>query len=797
MSLLRSSRPFALALSVLLGALFSFAPTADAQVARDFSKRFAANVNGDFAYAANTSLTCDNDADPTNGSLDGTTGNGDAQKALRECERVLAGANPTPIRNAEPRNNNFFLRNLDVDNVTTTFNSSSSQLNLPAGASVIWAGLYWGTRSSGQTLSQYPNNGAGLANVKFDLPSTTGYSYVSVDAQQSDDDDYTKGYFAEVTALVQQGGSGVYTVADVDAVQRDNGWAAWTLIVAYEDPNEPFRNLSVFDGSGQVTSSGNPREITVRPNGFTTPLSGTFNPYVGVVLYDGDKGKPGQGQGDFFAVNGTKLSNAANPIDDFGNATISMFGSQPVNNIPAYENNFSVDVDVLYARNGSGANLLANGDTGADVTIASAPGEGISIQVLTFASEIYEPDVTIAKTLRDLNGGQPQPGDVLEYTMVVTNQADTATPDDALNVILTDAIPAFTTYKPGSLSVVTGANVGAKSDASGNDQAEYDASKKEVVFRLGAGANGSSGGTLSANASTTVRFQVTVNAGVADGTTLFNQALVGYRKATLGTTDIVSGSNSATTTVGKGTDLSITKTDDADPVQPGGQIVYTLTADNNGPDAAQGALVSDQLPAGASYVRSTAPSGWTTSQSGQTVTFIKSSDFASAAQAVFTITVNVTAADGDELDNVASISSNTPETNSGNNRARETTDVVAPIDLSTSVVVDDATPNVGELVEFTVEIINSSGTATGVQGQFVLPAGLTYVSDTGGASTSQSGRNGRHRRRNARDRWQEDDQGRRPRRPGRTAQSRRSGDRRERRRRRLDARQRRRRSVRR
>ncbi len=733
-SLYTTTRPLTLALSLVLGVLFAFAPTADAQIARDFSKRFSANVTGDFAYAANTSLTCDNDADPTNGSLDGS-----GSQAERECERVLLGANPTPIRNEEPRNNRFFLRNLDVDNVSTTFNSSSSQLDLPAGSSIIWAGLYWGTRSSGEQLRNFPNNGAGLANVKFDLPSSTGYSYVSVDAQQSDDDGYTKGYFAEVTALVQQGGSGIYTVADVDAVQKENGWAAWTLVVAYEDPNEPFRNLSVFDGSGQVTSNGNPREITVKPNGFTTPLSGSFNPYVGVVLYDGDKGKPGQGQGDFFAVNGTKLSNAANPIDDFGNATISMFGSQPVNNLPAYENNFSTDVDVLFARDGSGNNLLGNGDTGADVTISSAPGEGISIQLLTFASEIYEPDVTITKTLRDLNGGKPEPGDVLEYTMVVTNEADQATPDDAQNVILTDAIPAFTTYKPGSLVIVTGSNVGAKSDAAGNDQAEYDASDDEVVFRLGNGANGTQGGTLSANASTTVRFQVTVDAGVSEGTTIFNQALVGYRKATLGTTDIVSGSNSATTTVGKGTDLSITKTDNVDPVRPGQQVTYTIVATNNGPDAAKGALVSDQLPAGLSYVSSTAPAGWATMQSGQSVTFLKSADFANNGTASFTITAAVTAADGAVLTNTASISSNTPETNSGNNRATETTNVKAPIDLSTTVTVDESTPNVGDLVEFTVTIANASGTATGVEGQFVLPAGLVYVSDDGGNTTDQAG----------------------------------------------------------
>ena len=316
-------------------ALVAASAPAQAQIARQFTPRFVANVTGDFAYAANTSLTCDNDADPNNGSLDGTPGSSDAAKALRECERVLRGANPTPERNQEPRNNRFVLRNLDIDNDASTLNSSSSTVDLPAGATVLWAGLYWGTRISGQNLSQFPNGGADLNAVKFDLPSTGGYQYTTITAQHADDDTYTKGYFAEVTALVQQGGTGLYTVADVNAVQRDNGGAAWTLIVAYEDPSKPLRNLSVFDGSGQVIQGGAAPSITVTPTGFTTPLTGAFNPTVGVVLYDGDRGEPGAGQGDFFAVNGTRLSDINNPVDDFGNATISILGQTPTGNAPS------------------------------------------------------------------------------------------------------------------------------------------------------------------------------------------------------------------------------------------------------------------------------------------------------------------------------------------------------------------------------------------------------------------------------------------------------------------------------
>ncbi|WP_297858852.1 hypothetical protein [Meiothermus sp.] len=36
---------------------------------------------------------------------------------------------------------------MDTDGDSTTFNSSSASLNLPAGATVLWAGLYWGAEA--------------------------------------------------------------------------------------------------------------------------------------------------------------------------------------------------------------------------------------------------------------------------------------------------------------------------------------------------------------------------------------------------------------------------------------------------------------------------------------------------------------------------------------------------------------------------------------------------------------------------------------------------------------------------
>ena len=54
-------------------------------------------------------------------------------------------------------------------------------------------------------------------------------------------------------------------------------------------------------------------------------------------------------------------------------------------------------------------------------------------------------------------------------------------------------------------------------------------------------------------------------------------------------------------------DLSLTKTASSAPVHKGDQTTYTIVVTNNGPDAASGVIVRDELPAGLSYVSSSGP----------------------------------------------------------------------------------------------------------------------------------------------------------------------------------------------
>ena len=57
-------------------------------------------------------------------------------------------------------------------------------------------------------------------------------------------------------------------------------------------------------------------------------------------------------------------------------------------------------------------------------------------------------------------------------------------------------------------------------------------------------------------------------------------------------------------------DIAVTKTATPTVVTPGGNVTWTLVATNNGPDAADNALIVDNLPSSLTLVSFTSPAGW-------------------------------------------------------------------------------------------------------------------------------------------------------------------------------------------
>ncbi len=398
----------------------------------------------------------------------------------------------------------FDMELLGLDN-NGTFNSTTADLNLPSCSNILFAGLYWG---AGQ--------GAGGANTAWITGETTcklkvpgAASYTTITSTQTDywNSTLITGYahtgyqcFNDITSLVNlASANGTFTVANVlPPLGLGDAYGGWAIVIAYANPSLPPRNLTVFDGCGIVKSGSPPADIGIA--GFLTPPSGPVSCELGAAVYDGDRTSK---DSFLFKQNGAVAfynltANATANLNDMWNSTISYKGAVVTTRNPAFQNTLGYDADIIDLPN-TGNLQLGNAQTSATVRFAS-PSENYIVQVLTTAISQYNPTFAFDKTATDINGGSLIPGDSLRYQINYNNVGN----DSSTNTIIIDNIPLGATFLSGSIKI----NGVAKTDASGDDQAEFDFTNNRVVLRIGVGANASTGGSIGSGVSGNVQFDV-------------------------------------------------------------------------------------------------------------------------------------------------------------------------------------------------------------------------------------------------------------------------------------------------
>lgn len=128
-------------------------------------------------------------------------------------------------------------------------------------------------------------------------------------------------------------------------------------------------------------------------------------------------------------------------------------------------------------------------------------------------------------------------------------------------------------------------------------------------------------------------------------------------------------------------DLSIVKSDSADPVAPGDVFSYSLAVSNAGPDLASNVVVVDRLPQRLTFVSASSTQGTCTTQGDRKVT-CRLNDLSTGAAydepVTVTIEVRAPAKEAKKITNTATVSSDTPDPRSNNDSDTETTAIVAP-----------------------------------------------------------------------------------------------------------------------
>jgi|GEM_PF-659870 len=456
----------ALVISTALSALF--AAPAKADTTDPFQPVFSTNTHGSILIAANTLMTC-----------------------ATACD--LGGGAGTNVKN-----NDYTGTFVNVASSQGTFNSSTARLSIPTGGEVMYAALVWGGRATGTASPNNTNDTARKsAWLKVDSTSGTSRAGGAISATHFADSSATKqGYqsFLDVTDIVRAAGSGDYTVGNVQSESgKTNDFAGWALVVAVADPSAPMRNLTVFRGFSEISSAF--PSVSFGVSGFLTPPSGTVVTTMGAVTYEGDRGSVG----DQFTLNSRALTDGLNPSNDVFNSTFSDRGTRvTAGQNPDYGNQFGFDAD-LFTADG----YLSNGATSATLA-ATSSGDQYWIGMITFATDLYEPNVHGQKsfTWTDVDHDTKLSlGDVVSYSVIVQNTGL----DDASDTVFFDAIPTGTAYRPGSISI-DGAPL---TDAADGDRGTFfpplDDSRGHVSVDVGAVAK-----MVDNSPTYTVSFDVTV-----------------------------------------------------------------------------------------------------------------------------------------------------------------------------------------------------------------------------------------------------------------------------------------------
>ncbi len=359
---------------------------------------------------------------------------------------------------------------------------------------------------------------------------------------------------------------------------------------------------------------------------------------------------------------------------------------------------FDVTVNVGIAAPDGGSLSVSPCDTSEDLcnnvsVSADEPDPDLSDNTADEPTDVVRlPDLAISKS--DAPDAVAQ-GGLLTYTLQVDNNGI----GNATNVTVVDVLDADTTY--------------VSDTASGG------------CVEAPAGTLTCDLGGILAGGSTSFTITVSVSGAAPVGGTLqvspcdTSEDLCNNASVTSDLTDANPADNSTDepTDVVPGADVSIDKTDLADPVVAGTNLTYTVTVTNAGPSVAANVVVTDVLDASTTYVSDTAgcveaPAGTLTCNLGALAVGATSFDVTVAVDlaAPTAGTLSVSPCDGSEdLCNDVSVTSDEPDPDLTNNTADEPTNVLAPTTSDLQIVKGDTIEPVqqGGLTTYQIAVLNN------------------------------------------------------------------------------------------
>ena len=296
-------------------------------------------------------------------------------------------------------------------------------------------------------------------------------------------------------------------------------------------------------------------------------------------------------------------------------------------------------------------------------------------------------DLSVTKTVDKIVANYEE---LLNYTITAHNNG----PDNATNVLVHDILPTGVTW-------ISDDSNGAYNPTTGTWTIPNLPNGTNAILHIL---------TQITTSTTTITNLVNINNNTYDQNNTNNQA-------------------NTTVNVGPTADLSITKTVDNTNPNYLQNVIYTLTAHNNGPDNATGVTVTEKLPNGLRYVSDDSKGNYNPTTGTWTIGTLKN-----GVSAILHITAQTISANT-QIINTATINNNTYDQNNTNNQANTTVNVGPASDLGINITVDKAQPQYLDYVTFTLTAHNYGPEAAPyVKVYNTLPNGLKYVSNDSNGS---------------------------------------------------------------
>ena len=385
----------------------------------------------------------------------------------------------------------------------------------------------------------------------------------------------------------------------------------------------------------------------------------------------------------------------------------------------------TTDEGVFASTDGGGAWSLLHGSVSVERPVAFFFDEKTGKAYATsrgraeWEIDLPQADLSITKT------HFPDPviaGNQLTWDITVTNNGPDAAPD----VTVTDTLPSQLTYLTNNL----------------NPPAGCSANLAVVTCSLGDLANGQ---TVTFEIVTLVSPDTVVNTGGA--TSITNTAVV--NSAAVVDSNQANNTAEDTAVVNDSADLSVTKLcTPGTTVYAGTPITCTVYVDNHGPSYARNVVLDDTASSNGVFTVtnvavSPGPTTCTTNPvSGGQTTECAVGNLAPASTTQtgrVTLTYTINASEGQNIDNVASARSDTPDPDATNNQAQVNLTVTALADLALTES-GPASVVAGTPITWTLQVSNNGpSTASNVAITDTVPAGVSITSVTMPGSSCTAG----------------------------------------------------------